>query len=989
VITSMDGASLQRVLEATGFFPDGEPAHGLQLADKARETRRGRVFAPDASWRSPSALTVYFKFESSVPSDSVLGEWRREIWNEGFSPLLWVVSPHNIQLFNGFGEPLKSGDAEANRIATFRNIASALQELDALAGRVALETGQFWRQMPQIDRKSSVDQRLLSDLAHLEGDLVKMELDRHTAQALIGRTVFTQYLIDREIVTSSQLNKLCGHLTLPPILRDRNATARLFSWLSQTFNGDMFPPSSATNTPRTSYLARVADFLAATDPVSKQTSFFPYQFDVIPVELISSIYEQFAHSMSESTSGTHAREHGVHYTRLSAVSLVLDEVMDGLTGQESVLDLTCGSGVFLVEALRRLVALQTPQGRPSRDVIRKTLYQKVYGIDLSDAAIRVAAFSLYLAALELDPDPQPPEALKFDPLIKKTLFVGNAHTIEQTREGRARLTEGDGLKKFDLIVGNPPWGFKGKRGTAIRRKTRIHGMPAQPRGEGLDFLHRAIAFSHQKTRFGIILNATPFFSGSTTGVAAAMHVLRLLAPVTLVNLSSLSGWLFATASAPAVVLYARHRAQRPDQLTVVQVPWSASGARTHTFDVSPSDVIRLSLVEVEKCPVKLKAAAVGRRRDLALLDNLAPSFSTVEAQLAQFETKLSDGLTRGSPRNQTRDSRVLKDLELLEAGDIGSMSIPEALARFTLLKAQWPRTRDIYRAPLVIIKEMVGDNARAIAAVSERDLIFTDAFFGVSLPENHASIAHLLVAVLSSSLASWFFTMTASEFAIWKRKLLIRDVNLLPVPDLKAAAASPVGNRLVELSKRMHAEPSGPDDWVSLDHAVCDLYGLDEADRAVVQDGLFRASWQWQAGREASVSTASIHPDLSNYARLFLSVVSGWLSIRNERRMRAEIFDISTNNALRVIRFVLESGSGPSSIDVVQVKGELNDVLTSIGKRLNVKIASALSGKRELRVHGRHEVIIVKPSARRHWMGVCALDDADAVVAESLAGGTG
>jgi hypothetical protein len=819
----------------------------------------------------------------------------------------------------------------------------------------------------------------------LEHDLVEMELDRHAAQALVGRTIFTQYLIDRQIVTSSRLNKLCGYSTLPPILRDRNATTRLFSWLSETFNGDMFPPSSATNTPRTSYLARAADFLAATDPVSKQTSFFPYQFDVIPVELISAIYEQFVHSAPETGNGANAKEQGVHYTRLSAVSLVLDEVMDGLTGQESVLDLTCGSGVFLVEALRRLVALKAPKGRPSRDMIRKTLYKQVYGVDLSEAAIRVAAFSLYLAALELDPDPQPPAALKFDPLIGKTLFVGNAHIIEQTQDGRVQLIDGKGLKKFDLIVGNPPWGFKGKRGTAIRRKNRIDGIPAQPRGEGLDFLYRAIAFSHEKTRFGIILNAMPFFSGSATGIAAVRHILRLLAPVTLVNLSSLSGWLFATASAPAVVLYARHRAQRPDQLTVVQVPWSASGAQTHTFDVSPNDVIRLSLAEVEKSPFKLKAAAVGHRRDLALLDSLAGSFSTVGAQLALVETKLSDGLTRGSPRNHTRDARALKGLKLVEASDIGPMSIPESLGRFTLSKAQWPRTRDTFRAPLVIIKEMVGHNARAIVAVSEEDLIFTDAFFGVSLPKNQVSVAHLLATVLSSSLASWFFTMTASEFAIWKRKLLIRDVNLLPVPDLKIAVTSPVGKRLLQLSKRMHAEPAGPEDWVALDHAVLDLYGLDEADRIVVKDGLFRASWQWQAGREASVSPAIVGTDLSNYARLFLSVISGWLSIRNQRRMRAEIFDFPANNALRVIRFILESGSGPSSVDVVQVKGELNDILTSIGNRLDVKIASALSGTRELRIHGRNEVVIVKPAARRYWMGVCALDDADAVVAESIA----
>ncbi len=122
----------------------------------------------------------------------------------------------------------------------------------------------------------------------------------------------------------------------------------------------MFPPSTVKTTPAKSHLLRVADFLEAVDPQSGQRTFFPYRFDIIPVELISSIYEQFAHAAppTKGKSSTDAVKNGVHYTRLSVVSLVLDEVMDGLTGNESVLDLTCVSGVFLVEALRRLAHLK-------------------------------------------------------------------------------------------------------------------------------------------------------------------------------------------------------------------------------------------------------------------------------------------------------------------------------------------------------------------------------------------------------------------------------------------------------------------------------------------------------------------------------------------------------------------------------------------------------------------------------------------------------
>ena len=86
------------------------------------------------------------------------------------------------------------------------------------------------------------------------------------------------------------------------------------------------------------------------------------------------------------------------------------------------------------------------------------------------------------------------------------------------------------------------------------------------------------------------------------------------------------------------------------------------------------------------------------------------------------------------------------------------------------------------------------------------------------------------------------------------------------------------------------------------------------------------------------------------------------------------------------MRFVLEDGPGSGSVQLVTAQGELSDVLDRIGKRMKVKIATALSAERELRIHGRNEVIIIKPAARRYWMGISALEDADAVVAESFTG---
>lgn len=984
----MTNPALRQILSATGYMADGEAAPGVLLGEEARLGRRGRSFTPDALWRGQSSLTVYFKFTSSPPADADLAAWRQEIWNEGFAPLLWIVSPDRIDLYNGFGRPRPEADPAQNRLATFLTIASGLEELDALAGRFAMETGQFWTKTKQVDRKTAVDQQLLSDLAVLERDLVSAHLVRDEAQALIGRAIFTQYLLDRDIITAERLHSLCGTTRLSAALRDRQATSQLFKWLSKTFNGDMFPPSSAA-APAPAHLSRVANFLDAVDPVSGQTTFFPYQFDVIPVELISSIYEQFAHSGAAPVAGrtrsTEATRAGVYYTRLPVVSLILDEVMDGLDGEQTVLDLTCGSGVFLVEAFRRLIHLKGLRTPMTRAAIRKALYTQVYGVDISEAAIRVAAFSLYLAALELDPDPQPPEGLTFEPLIGRTLFVGDARTIEQTEAGTEHLLEEDGLKSFDVIVGNPPWSFKGKAGTADRRKGG-QTLPAQPRGVGLDFLMRAAEFANAQTRFGMVLSATPFFSASKTGAAAARHVVRALGPVTLVNLSNLRTWLFEGAAMPAMVLFARHRPQPTETLTIVQVPWSPAGPRSHTFEIAPSDIVRLSLDDWETRPTRLKTAAFGRRRDLRLVDDLTDRHRPLGDRLGDLGTVLGDGLILGKPENQNRDAASLAALDYLQKDDLQPFAVPDDLPSFGLTAAQWPRDRALYKAPLLLVKEFLPGKPRPLTAVADRDLVFSEAFFGAPFPPSHREAAHILAGVLGSALAAWFFLMTAGEFGLYKRRLFRQDVALLPTPDLTLIAGSDAGQEIYALEQQFRSQAPTPADWVALDDAVFDLYGLDADDRIVVRDGLLKAGWQWSAGLSDSMTPAGAHEGVAAYARTFSAVLDRWLAARRQRSVRAEVFDLRGTDAMRIVRFVLKDGAKAPEVEIVSPDGSLAAVFGRLEDRMKVPLASALTGQRELRVHGRNEVVIIKPAARRHWLESVALEDADAVIAESFAG---
>ena len=114
--------------------------------------------------------------------------------------------------------------------------------------------------------------------------------------------------------------------------------------------------------------------------------------------------------------------------------------------------------------------------------------------------------------------------------------------------------------------------------------------------------------------------------------------------------------------------------------------------------------------------------------------------------------------------------------------------------------------------------------------------------------------------------------------------------------------------------------------------------------------------------------------------------MDAWLSASNRRRMRAEIYKLSPHAPLRVIRFVLENTPGPSVVEVTTPDESLSAVLSRIGERTKVRITDALVGVRDLRVHAKDEVSIIKPSARRNWLGVRGLEDADAVMQDSVRG---
>jgi hypothetical protein len=268
-------------------------------------------------------------------------------------------------------------------------------------------------------------------------------------QRTIDRVVFFRMAEDRGLEPYEQLLRLCEHNdTYRRFMRDlcRKADEKYNSGLFHFQEEDGVSEDPDRITPR----------LTVDDNVFKpilQSLYFahgsPYQFGVLPVEILGTVYERFLGKVIRLTAGHQAKIEekpevrkagGVYYTPKHVVDYIVKQTVGrkiegrsprqlaGLgNGKEPfrILDMACGSGSFLLGAYQRLLdhcfgwyVQHNPRKRkkaiysdPRSGQWRLTIEEKkriltthVFGVDIDAQAVEVTKLSLLLKVLEGETD---------------------------------------------------------------------------------------------------------------------------------------------------------------------------------------------------------------------------------------------------------------------------------------------------------------------------------------------------------------------------------------------------------------------------------------------------------------------------------------------------------------------------------------------------------------------------------------------------------
>ncbi len=244
----------------------------------------------------------------------------------------------------------------------------------------------------------------------------------------------------------------------------------------------------------------------------------PYEFSVIPADILGQVYERFLGKVIRLTAGHQAKVEekpevrkagGVYYTPTYIVDYIVKHTVGALlagktpkqAGRITIVDPACGSGSFLLGAYQYLLdwyaaryresdtardkkrIYQTRNGewRLTTDERKRILLAHLYGVDIDPQAVETTKLSLLLKTLEGESDETIKSQLKLLheralPDLGDNIKCGNSligpdfyrqpqlPTLDEDEERRLNVFDWETsfasvfkAGGFDVVIGNPPY----------------------------------------------------------------------------------------------------------------------------------------------------------------------------------------------------------------------------------------------------------------------------------------------------------------------------------------------------------------------------------------------------------------------------------------------------------------------------------------------------------------------------------------------------
>lgn len=446
---------------------------------------------------------------------------RRYAWSAKL-PLSILTDFEELSIYDCRMRPAhrdKSSMARVNYL-TFEEYADRWQEIWDVFSREAVWCGSFDQFVQSGKGKrgtSEVDAEFLKEIEGWRDGLARnialrnprLTIDElnDAVQRTIDRIIFLRMAEDRGVEPYGRLQKLAEGDEIYAGLLDlaRQADAKYNSGLLDfSKTGDRVTPGLAVDDK--SLKPILADLYYPQSP---------YEFSVLPAEILGNVYEQFLGKVIRLTTGHQAKVEekpevkkagGVYYTPTYIVEYIVKNTVGVAVAEKSprqlrdfrVLDMACGSGSFLLGAYQCLldhylawyighnpekytqaVWQQGEAWRLTTAEKKRILTEHIFGVDIDRQAVEVTKLSLLLKVLQGESDESLGKQLglfqeRALPNLDHNIKCGNSLIGPDYFSGQLHHDD-DELRRvnpfdwviqfpevmkaggFDCVIGNPPY----------------------------------------------------------------------------------------------------------------------------------------------------------------------------------------------------------------------------------------------------------------------------------------------------------------------------------------------------------------------------------------------------------------------------------------------------------------------------------------------------------------------------------------------------
>ena len=327
-----------------------------------------------------------------------------------------------------------------------------------------------------------------------------------------------------------------------------------------------------------------------------QYRFWGYDFKFIPIELISAVYDRFLGDREKKTQGA-------YYTPMFLADTVISQVWDTLSSETMekghFLDPACGSGVFLVRLFQHLCEhwRQTRNAKTIRWNSLLTILSRLHGWDINGGAVRVAAFSLYIALLEQVRPPDLQLLIKRGKLLPQLFGKNLCH--------RDFFTVNPNNAQVDVIIGNPPWRSRGRvNRTSVKWCNEKH-FPMPEQEDAWAFVWKSLLHINEGGTVAFLLPAMAFLHNLARKTVYARNKFMREARISrIINFADLRRNLFEGAVRPSsLIIYGHATQDEPDYRFDYWAPKGDLNLKTkRLITLSSADKCTLTSRKVEEDP---------------------------------------------------------------------------------------------------------------------------------------------------------------------------------------------------------------------------------------------------------------------------------------------------------------------------------------------------------------------------------------------------